>query len=62
MLEMFYLAVLLIVICIMFVPLKRPIYEAMLVAYIVMVVVTGQWGGIFKYALSASTPIRCFMR
>lgn len=66
MLELLYLVVLLVVICIVFVPLKRPIYEAMLVAYVVMVVVTGQWANIFKYVLSSSTntlfyAIVCFL-
>lgn len=47
--EFLYLGVLILVIGIVFVPLKRPIYEAMLAGFIVMVAMTGQWGNIFTY-------------
>lgn len=53
--ELVYLAVLLITIVIVFVPLKRPIYEAMLAGYIVMALVTGQFGNILKYVTQTST-------
>jgi len=66
MLELVYLMVLLVVICVVFVPLKRPIYEAMLIAYLVMILVTGQWANAWKYVASASSntlfyAIVCFL-
>lgn len=53
--ELLYLVVLLITICIFFVVLKRPIYEGMLAGYIVMVAMTGQWGHIWDHVYSTST-------
>lgn len=53
--EITYLLVLLGVITAVFVLLKRPIYEAMFVGYIVMVAITGQWSNIFKYIVQTST-------
>jgi len=53
--ELIYLAVLLVTICVVFVPLKRPIYEAMLAGFVVMVAVTGQWGNALGYVAKTST-------
>lgn len=53
--ELTYLFVLLVVICIAFVLIKRPIYEAMLLGYIVMVAVTNEWHNFFTYLLKTST-------
>lgn len=66
MLQVAYLAVLLVIIGVVFVPMKRPIYEAMLIAYIVMLLVTGQWMYAWKYVASASEnslfyAIVCFL-
>lgn len=52
-----YLGVMLAVICIWFVVLKRPVYEAVLLSFIVLIAVTGRWGSIWSYvddALSTS--------
>lgn len=53
--ELIYLGILLIAICIVFVVIKRPIYEAMLFGYLVMIAVTNEWGNIFTYLLKTST-------
>lgn len=53
--EITYLLILLGVITAVFVLLKRPIYEAMFVGYIVMIAITGQWSNIFKYVVQTST-------
>lgn len=53
--EIAYLLILLASICVIFVLLKRPIYEAMLFGYIVMVAVTGQWSNFFTYIFKTST-------
>lgn len=53
--EVTYLIVLLVAIIVWFVLLKRPIYEAMLFGYIVMVAMTKQWSNFFKYLISPST-------
>lgn len=44
-----YLFVMLAVICIWFLLLKRPVYEAVLVSFIVLVAVTNTWGSIWTY-------------
>ena len=44
-----YLAVMLAVICVWFILLKRPVYEAMLIAFLTLVVITGSYGKIFTY-------------
>lgn len=53
--ELIYLAVLLIAIVIVFVPLKRPIYEAMLAGFVVMILVTGEWANTWGYIKQTST-------
>lgn len=53
--EILYLGILLVAICFVFVILKRPIYEAMLFGYIVMVAVTKQWANIFAFITQTST-------
>ena len=44
-----YLALMLAVICIWFILFKRPVYEAMFIAFLTLVVITGSWGKIFVY-------------
>lgn len=44
-----YILALLAVICVVFLLLKRPIYEAMFVGFIAMVALTGQWSEIYTY-------------
>lgn len=53
--ELWYLILLLAAICIVFIPLKRPIYEAMFAGYVVMLVATGQTTNFFKYIYATST-------
>lgn len=53
--EVIYLFILLIAICIVFIVLKRPIYEAMFIGYVVMVGVTGEWANFFTYIMKTST-------
>ena len=42
------------VILVFFVLLRRPLYEAMLVAFLVLLTVTGSWGSAGAYILSAA--------
>jgi len=52
-----YLGILLAIICVWFIFLKRPIYEAVLLSFIVLLFVSGTYGNILKYidkALSTS--------
>lgn len=53
--ELIYLGILLVAICIVFIVFKRPIYEAMFFGYLVMIAVTNQWENIFSYLLQTST-------
>lgn len=53
--EIIYLLVLLITITVAFILYKRPIYEAMLVGYLVMIAVTGQYENLFAYLIKPST-------
>lgn len=53
--ELLYLVVLLITICIFFLVLKRPIYEGMLAGYIVMVAMTNQWTHVWEHVYKTST-------
>lgn len=53
--EIIYLLILPAVILTVFAGLKRPIYEAMLAGYIVLIAVSGQWANIFTYLVQTST-------
>lgn len=44
-----YLGILLLVICIWFILFKRPVYEAVLVSFIVLLTVTGTWKNVISY-------------
>lgn len=44
-----YLGILLLVICIWFLLLKRPVYEAVLVSFLVLLTVTGTWKNVLSY-------------
>ena len=48
-----YLGIMLAVILIWFAIVKRPIYEAILISFIVMMAISGQWGNIWKYFVTA---------
>ncbi len=47
--SLLYLGVMLAVICVWFLALKRPVYEAVLLAFIVLLTVTGTWGNVLVY-------------
>ena len=47
--SLIYLAVMLAVICIWFLLLKRPVYEAVLVSFLVLLTITGTWGNVWEY-------------
>jgi len=53
--EIMYLVGLLVTIGIVFVVIKRPIYEAMFIAYLVMIVITGKYEKTLYYLLKTST-------
>lgn len=47
--SLLYLGIMLAVICVWFLVLKRPIYEAVLLAFLVLLTVTGTWGNVLTY-------------
>ncbi len=47
--SLLYLGIMLIVICVWFLAFKRPVYEAVLLAFIVLLAVTGTWGNVLTY-------------
>lgn len=47
--SLLYLGIMLVVICVWFLALKRPVYEAVLLAFIVLLAVTGTWGNVLTY-------------
>ena len=47
--SLIYLGIMLVVICIWFLLLKRPIYESILISFLVLVAVTNSFGNIFSY-------------
>ena len=47
-----YLGVMLLVICVWFVVLRRPVYEAVFVSFLLLVAVTGRWAALWGYVLS----------
>jgi len=47
--SLLYLGIMLAVICVWFLAFKRPIYEAVLLAFIVLLTVTGTWGNVLIY-------------
>ena len=52
-----YLGIMLLVICIWFMLLKRPVYEAVLISFVVLLTITGMWSNVAAYidaALSTS--------
>ena len=44
-----YLAIMLAVIVVWFLLLKRPVYEAVLISFIILLTITGTWGHIGQY-------------
>lgn len=53
--ELLYLFALLITIVVVFVLLKRPIYEAMFIGYVVMILILGKWDKFIYYLIQPST-------
>ena len=51
--SLIYLGIMLLVIVIWFVFVKRPIYEAVLVSFVLLLIVTGMWENVWKYINSA---------
>lgn len=47
--SLLYLGIMLLVICVWFLALKRPVYEAVLLAFIVLLTVTGTWTNVLTY-------------
>lgn len=47
--SLLYLGIMLAVICIWFLALKRPVYEAVLIAFIVLLAVTNTWSNVWAY-------------
>ncbi len=55
--SLIYLGIMLVAIIIWFVVFKRPVYEAVLLSFILLLTITGTWGNVFSYideALSTS--------
>lgn len=47
--SMIYLGIMLLVICFWFLAFKRPIYEAVLLSFLVLLTITGKWGSVWTY-------------
>ena len=48
-----YLGIMLVVIIIWFLLLKRPVYEAVLISFLILLTITGTWGNVFGYVDTA---------
>lgn len=53
--EIFYVLALLVLICITFLVIKRPIYECMFYGYVLMVILTGDYANFFTHIFKTST-------
>ena len=47
--SLIYLGIMLVVICVWFVAFKRPVYEAVLLSFVVLLFVTGTYGNVLSY-------------
>lgn len=47
--SLIYLGIMLAVICVWFLALKRPVYEAVIIAFIILLAVTNTWGNVWTY-------------
>ncbi|MBR5437899.1 MAG: TRAP transporter large permease subunit, partial [Clostridia bacterium] len=47
--SLLYLGIMLAVICVWFLALKRPVYEAVLLAFVVLLAITGTWSNVLDY-------------
>lgn len=48
-----YIIAMLAIICVWFIFVKRPVYEGVLISFVVIVALTGKWGSVFEYIDSA---------
>nr|WP_300837694.1 hypothetical protein [uncultured Acetatifactor sp.] len=53
--EVWYIIALIVAICILFLAVKRPIYECMFWGYVLMVIMAGQAGHFFEHIIKTST-------
>ena len=44
-----YLGIMLAVVCLWFILLKRPVYEAVFISFLVLLTITGKWGNVWSY-------------
>ena len=51
--SLFYLGIMLAVICVWFILLKRPVYEAVLISFLILLTITGNWGNLWGYIESS---------
>jgi hypothetical protein len=51
--SLIYLAIMLAVIVVWFMLLKRPVYEGVLLSFLVLLTVSGKWGSVWTYANEA---------
>ena len=47
--SLIYLGIMLVAICLWFLLLKRPVYEAVLVSFLLLMTITGTWGNVLTY-------------
>ena len=47
--SLLYLGIMLVVICVWFLAFKRPVYEAVLLAFVILLCITGTWGNVLVY-------------
>ncbi len=47
--SLLYLGIMLVVICVWFLAFKRPVYEAVLLAFVILLFATGTWNNVFIY-------------
>ena len=55
-----YLGIMLVVIIIWFLLLKRPVYEAVFISFLILLTITGTWGNIFGYVDTALKTSRLY--
>ncbi len=51
--SLIYLGIMLAVICVWFILLKRPVYEAVLLSFLILLTITGNWGNLWGYIESS---------
>ena len=56
--SLIYLGVMLAVIIVWFVVMKRPVYEAVLISFLLLLTITGTWGNVWVYVEKALSAVR----